>query len=154
MNIHPIGVIHSPHNDPAHGPIQPCYDWSSLGKVEVFPEYEEGLSDLEGYSHIYLIYYFHKAHPSPMLAEPFLQKRKHGLFATRLPGRPNPIGLSLVKLLGREGRFLNVAGIDALDQSPLLDIKPYSRRFDCIPDASSGWQDEVSDTDAQVLGKR
>lgn len=89
-----------------------------------------------------------------MLAEPFLQKRKHGLFATRLPGRPNPIGLSLVKLLGREGRFLNVGGIDALDQSPLLDIKPYSRRFDCIPDASSGWQDEVSDTDAQVLGKR
>lgn len=147
-----IGVIHSPHLKPGKGPIQPCYARDVPGTVEVWPEFAQGLQDLQGYSHIYLLYHFHQAKPSPLLAAPFLQNRLRGLFATRLPGRPNAIGLSIVNLLEIEGNVLHVLGIDALDGTPLLDIKPYSHRIDCIVDTRNGWQDEVDDESAMTLG--
>lgn len=147
-----IGIIHSPHREPGAGPIQPCYARDVAGTVEVWPEYAPGLKDLQGYSHIYLIYHFHRASPSPLLAAPFLQKDLRGLFSTRLPGRPNAIGLSIVKLAGIEDNMLHVLGIDALDGTPLLDIKPYSRRIDCVADTRNGWQDEVDDQSAMALG--
>ena len=82
---HPIGIIHSEHTDPAHGPVQPCYADGCLGTVEVFDPYVEGLKDLEGYSHIILLYHCHRARPCPMLVKPFIQDKVHGLFATRMP---------------------------------------------------------------------
>lgn len=151
---HPIGIIHSPHTDPARGPVQPCYAEGCTGTVEVFADYEQGLLDLEGFSHIMLIYHCHRAKPCPMLVKPFLQDREHGLFATRMSGRPNPIGLSIVPLLSREGRLLRVGNIDVLDGTPLLDIKPCSRRFDRIETTRNGWQDEVDAVTAERLGRR
>lgn len=147
-------MIHSPHGDPARGPIQPCYAPDAPGTVEVWPQYAEGLRDLQGYSHIYLLYHFHRARPAPLLAAPFLQKTLRGLFATRLPGRPNAIGLSIVRLQKVEGNLLHVLGIDALDGTPLLDIKPYSRRIDCVTGTRNGWQDEVGDAEAWSLARR
>ena len=132
FHYRPIGIIRSEHTDPAKSPIQPCYAEGSLGTVEIFPEYTEGLNDLEGYSHIYLLYHCHRAEPSPMMIAPFIQKTKRGLFSTRVPGRPNPIGMSIVQLLSREYNVLHIEAIDVLDGTPLLDIKPYSRRIDCV----------------------
>ena len=151
---HPIGIIHSEHTDPAHGPVQPCYADGCLGTVEVFDPYVEGLKDLEGYSHIILLYHCHRARPCPMLVKPFIQDKVHGLFATRMPGRPTPIGMSIVPLLSREGGVLHVGRIDVLDGTPLLDIKPYSRRFDRVDNTRNGWQDEVDDETANVRGRR
>ncbi len=151
---HPIGIIHSEHTDPAHGPIQPCYADGCLGTVEIFDKYVEGLKDLEGYSHIILLYHCHRARPCPMLVKPFIQDKEHGLFATRMPGRPNPIGMSIVPLLSREGGVLHVGRIDVLDGTPLLDIKPYSRRFDRVDNTRNGWQDEVDDETASARGRR
>lgn len=151
---HPIGIIHSPHTEPSKTPIQPCYASGIKGKVEVFPEYAEGLLDLDGYSHIYLIYHFNNAAPGSMRAKPFLQDKEHGLFATRLPSRPNRIGLSIVELERIEGNVLHILGVDTLDGTPLLDIKPYSRRIDCVEPFRSGWQDEVNDREAVLIGAR
>ena len=154
FHYRPIGIIRSEHTDPAKSPIQPCYAEGCLGTVEIFPEYTEGLNDLEGYSHIYLLYHCHRAEPSPMMIAPFIQKTKRGLFSTRVPGRPNPIGLSIVQLLSREYNVLHIEAIDVLDGTPLLDIKPYSRRIDCVEGTRNGWQDEVDDTKAHKMGSR
>jgi tRNA-Thr(GGU) m(6)t(6)A37 methyltransferase TsaA len=106
----------------------------------LLPEYEAGLQDLDGFSHIILLYYFHHADPGFELSvTPFLDDEPKGLFATRYPCRPNPIGLSVVRLVRREGRVLHVEGIDVLDGTPLLDIKPYVPSFDAPPDATLGW---------------
>lgn len=150
----PIGIIHSGHNDPNHGPIQPCYADGCTGTVEVFEEFAEGLQDIEGYSHIYLLYHLNRSQPGSLLVKPFLQDIEHGIFSTRAPGRPNPIGMSLVRLLSREGNLLHIANIDTLDGTPLLDIKPYSRRIDCVIGTRDGWQDEVDDTTAAIRGRR
>ena len=154
FHYQPIGVIHSAHHDPAGSPIQPCYAQGCIGTVEVLPEYAEGLCDLDGYSHIYLLYHFHRAKPAPMLVAPFIQKTRRGLFSTRVPGRPNPIGLSIVRLRSRQGNVLHIEDVDVLDGTPLLDIKPYSRRIDCVTDTRNGWQDEVSDELAGIMGRR
>ncbi len=150
----PIGIIHSGHHDPDHGPIQPCYADGCTGTVEVFEEFAKGLQDIEGYSHIYLLYHLDRAQPGSLLVKPFLQDIEHGIFSTRAPGRPNPIGMSLVRLLSREGNLLHIANIDTLDGTPLLDIKPYSRRIDCVIGTRDGWQDEVDDTTAAIRGRR
>ena len=149
-----IGVIHSGHTVPEETPIQPCYAPEAEGLVEVFPEYAEGLRDIEGYSHIYLIYQHHKAGPAKLITRSCLQKVERGVFSTRVPARPNPIGLSIVKLLSREGNMLRVGGIDVLDGAPLLDIKPYSRRIDCVLGTKDGWQEEVDDSTAMELGRK
>ena len=150
----PIGIIHSGHHDPDHGPIQPCYADGCTGTVEIFEEFAKGLQDIEGYSHIYLLYHLDRAQPGSLLVKPFLQDIEHGIFSTRAPGRPNPIGMSLVRLLSREGHLLHIANIDTLDGTPLLDIKPYSRRIDCVIGTRDGWQDEVDDTTAAIRGRR
>ncbi len=151
---HPIGIIYSEHTNPETGPVQPCYAQDSRGKVEIFPEYAEGLKDLEGYSHIYLFYHFHKAKPVQLIVKPFIQNTERGLFSTRVPGRPNPIGLSIVRLLSRQDNILMIEGADVLNETPLLDIKPYSHRIDCIQNTCDGWQGEVSDKQAFLLGSR
>jgi tRNA-Thr(GGU) m(6)t(6)A37 methyltransferase TsaA len=139
MNLKSIGVIHSPNIQEAGTPIQPRWAEHIEGRVEVFPEYAAGLKDLIGFERIWLMYWFDRAKPSELLVKPYLDNTLRGVFATRAPCRPNPIGLSTVRLLKIEGRVLHVAGLDALDQTPLLDIKPYAPEFDCYPVESTGW---------------
>jgi tRNA-Thr(GGU) m(6)t(6)A37 methyltransferase TsaA len=135
----PIGLIRSPFAGKDETPIQP-YRSLAAGKVEVLAEYEEGLRDLDGFSHLILLYHFHRADPGyDLLVTPFLDDRPKGLFATRYPRRPNGLGLSVVRLVRREANVLHVAGIDVLDGTPLLDIKPYVPRFDAVPEAAMGW---------------
>jgi tRNA-Thr(GGU) m(6)t(6)A37 methyltransferase TsaA len=112
------------------------------------------LRDLEGFSHIHLLYHLHRAGAAKLAVKPFLQDVERGVFATRAPCRPNAIGLSVVELVGREGNVLHLDGVDVLDGTPLLDIKPYIGRFDHIENTSNGWQDEVDETDAQGRGRR
>lgn len=139
QTFQPIGVIHSPFTRRDHTPIQP-YRSKTRGQVELFPEYEIGLQDLDGFSHIILLYLFHQAEPGyDLTVTPFLDDQPKGLFATRYPRRPNPIGLSIVRLARREGRVLHVEGIDVLDNTPLLDVKPYVPPFDAFPEATLGW---------------
>jgi tRNA-Thr(GGU) m(6)t(6)A37 methyltransferase TsaA len=111
-----------------------------VGQVELAPEFEAGLQDLEGFSHLILLYHFHQAQPGyELTVTPFLDDRPKGLFATRYPRRPNSIGLSVVRLVRREGRVLHVEGIDVLDGTPMLDVKPYVPKFDAVPEATLGW---------------
>jgi tRNA-Thr(GGU) m(6)t(6)A37 methyltransferase TsaA len=154
IDFKPIGLIHSEHVTAEKTPIQPAYAKGCKGQAVVFPEYAEALTDLEGFSHIYLVYYFHQAPPQRLTVKPFLQDRERGLFATRAPCRPNAIGLSIVELLSREGCILHLDGLDILDNTPLLDIKPYTAKFDCIPTTRNGWQDEVDETTARQRGLR
>ncbi len=134
----PIGVIHSPFEDKAQTPIQPNRS-TARGQVEVFPEYMPGLQDLEGFSHIYLLYAFHRSEGFSLLVHPFLDDELHGLFATRHPCRPNPIGLSVVRLLACRDNMLEIEGVDVLDGTPLLDIKPYVDDFDVRTEVRTGW---------------
>jgi tRNA-Thr(GGU) m(6)t(6)A37 methyltransferase TsaA len=150
----PIGIIRSEHTQPEKTPIQPTYSEGCQGRVEVFPEFAEGLRDLEGFSHIYLVYHFNKAEKAQLIVKPFLQDVERGIFSTRKPCRPNPIGLSIVKLLRCEGNILYLDNVDVLDGTPLLDIKPYTARFDCIEGTRNGWQDEVDEATAQIRGRR
>ncbi|NMC44801.1 MAG: tRNA (N6-threonylcarbamoyladenosine(37)-N6)-methyltransferase TrmO [candidate division Zixibacteria bacterium] len=150
----PIGIIHSRHTASETTPIQPVYAKGCPGRAEIFPEFEEGLRDLEGFSHVYLLYHFHRAGPPRLLVKPYLQDVERGVFATRSPNRPNGLGLSVVELVRREGNVLHLDGVDILDGTPLLDIKPYTAKFDCIPTKRNGWQDTVDDETACRKGKR
>jgi len=133
LNIRPIGIIHSEH---------------------MVPEYAEGLDDLDEFSHIYLLYHLDRAGKARLKVKPFLQNIERGVFATRAPCRPNGIGMSIVRLVRREKNILHIEGVDILDGTPLLDIKPYATRFDCIQTERNGWHDEVEETEAQQRGKR
>ena len=137
--LEPIGIIHSPHRDKDQCPIQPLYASQVKGTVEVFDKYQDGLKDLETFSHIYLLYQFDRAGDLQLIRPPFLDDESHGVFATRHPCRPNGIGISIVTLLKRDRNILEIAGVDVLDKTPLLDIKPYVPRFDAIPSATEGW---------------
>lgn len=150
----PIGMIHSEHVTAEKTPIQPSYAQGCKGWVDIFPEFSEGLSDLDGFSHIYLIYHLHRAGLSRLKVKPFLQDVERGVFATRSPHRPNPIGLSIVELLGREGNVLHLDSVDILDGTPLLDIKPYTAKFDRIDATRNGWQDDIDDETARQRGRR
>lgn len=139
MEWKPIGVIHSPLEEPAGAPIQPRYAQGIQGTVEVFEPFVEGLRDLEGFERIWLLYGFHKAPPARLRVRPFKDHVDHGLFATRAPCRPNPIGLSAVRLLNIEGGILRIADVDILDGAPLVDIKPYVPEFDRYDVERQGW---------------
>jgi tRNA-Thr(GGU) m(6)t(6)A37 methyltransferase TsaA len=154
VTYEPIGVIRSEHLVPAETPIQPIYAKGCTGRVEVFPALEEGGQDLDGFSHIYLVYHMHKAGPAQLVVRPFLDDAQRGVFATRAPCRPNAIGLSIVKLVRREGNVLYVDGLDVLDGTPLLDIKPYVTKFDCIEGTRNGWQDALDETSSERRGRR
>lgn len=134
-----IGVIRSPFKELKNMPIQPVAAPEVEGEVFVDEEYADGLRDLGGFSHIYLIYLFHKAARTELQVLPYLDTVQHGVFATRSPLRPAHIGLSIVELLAVEGNRLQVRGIDVLDGTPLIDVKPYVPQFDCWPEATSGW---------------
>jgi tRNA-Thr(GGU) m(6)t(6)A37 methyltransferase TsaA len=138
--MQPIGIIHSPYTKREGMPIQAARS-QAKGSVEVYPEFAEGLQDLEGFSHIYLLYVFHESSGYTLLAKPFLDDQLHGLFATRYPFRPNPIGLSVVQLITRKDNTLEIEGVDMLDSTPLLDIKPYVPEFDIRTDTRNGWYD-------------
>ena len=154
ITFHPIGVIRSEHVEARQTPIQPAYAKGCKGQVEIYPEFAEGLRDLEGFSHIYLIFHFNQAGPVQLVVKPFLQDVDRGVFSTRAPCRPNGIGLSIVELLGRQGNLLLLDGVDILDGTPLLDIKPYTAKFDRVATSRNGWQDEVEEATAQRLGRR
>jgi len=139
IEYRPIGIIRSPFNSPQGTPIQPGGASGEIGRVELDSVYASALEDLAGFSHIYLIYHFHLAKPFAARVIPFIDDRPRGLFATRAPVRPNPIGLSVVRLERVEGTTLHVRDIDVVDGTPLLDIKPYVPAFDKRDADRIGW---------------
>ncbi len=140
--IEPIGIIHTPFKTLDNMPIQPRGAQGVRGTLEIFPPFEEGLKDVELFSHIYLLYHFHRASRKALKVVPFMDTVERGVFATRSPLRPSFIGLSGVKLVERKGPVLTIENVDILDGTPLLDIKPYVPQFDTMcSDASSGWID-------------
>jgi tRNA-Thr(GGU) m(6)t(6)A37 methyltransferase TsaA len=143
IDFQPIGIIHSPFHDLREMPIQPSGETGASGMIEIYSEYAAGLQDLDGFSHIILLYYFHGAGPIRMTVTPFLDSHPHGVFATRAPVRPNPIGLSVVPLLKIEGNTLYVDHLDILDGTPLLDIKPYVPEFDEQQNIRTGWFEQT-----------
>jgi tRNA-Thr(GGU) m(6)t(6)A37 methyltransferase TsaA len=138
IELFPIGIIHSPFREKEGMPLQPIRS-QEAGVLEVFPDYEQGLQDIEGFSHLILLYHFHQEPQTRMLVKSYIEDSIHGVFATRSPKRPNHLGISTVELVQREGNLLRVFGIDVLDQTPLLDIKPYIPRIDDRAGARSGW---------------
>jgi len=142
VNIKEIGVIHTPYKELSDCPIQPPGSRNN-GEVEVFKEYVEGLSDLDGFSHIILIFTLHKSDGYSLNVKPFLDDHLRGLFATRSPRRPNPIGMSVVKLVKIRENVLSVNGVDMIDGTPLLDIKPYVPDFDERDNVRTGWLNEA-----------
>ena len=145
IRLSEIGRIHSPFQHATGTPIQPCRAGNSPGYVVLQPELADGLEDLSGFDRIWLIYYFHRAAAAKMRVVPYRDTVEHGLFATRVPARPNPIGLSCVRLLSIEGCILRLAEVDILDNTPLLDIKPYVPHYDNYPVQRCGWLDTVPD---------
>jgi len=138
IKFKPIGIIYSPYKKLKDIPCQ-SYKSREIGKIKIFKKYEKGLKDIEGFSHLWILYYFHKAGKFKPLVKPFLDEKLYGLFATRYFNRPNPIGISLVKLLERKRNVLEIEGIDVLDKTPLLDIKPYVPKFDQRKRVKIGW---------------
>ena len=139
IQYHPIGTIHSPFQVPRGTPIQPRAARGVEGTVQVLPPYVEGLQDLDGFSHIILLYHLHLAGPARLKVKPFLDDQARGLFATRAPARPNPIGLSVVRLVAIEDDTLYIQDVDIVDGTPLLDIKPYVPPFDAPEVQRVGW---------------
>ena len=140
----PIGVIHTPFKELSGMPIQSSGSQGTPGTVEVFPDYADGLMDIEGFSHIFLLYHFHGSQGYSLKVKPFLDDREHGVFSTRAPKRPNPIGLSVVRIADRQDNILHIIDIDVLDGTPLLDIKPYVPDFDIKEVESIGWLSDNS----------
>lgn len=138
IELKPIGVIHSPYKKKEDVPIQ-AYRTEDVGEIEIFEGYEDGLKDIDGFSHIIIVYIFHKSEGYSLHVKPFLDSSLRGLFATRHPNRPNPIGISTVRLLERKENILKIKGMDMLDGTPLVDIKPYVPRFDEREDVKFGW---------------
>ena len=146
IQFEPIGTIHTPFTDLEGMPIQPVGAKGVAGTIEIFPEFQAGLKDLDGFSHIILLYHFHRNHDYKLQVVPFMDTVKRGLFATRAPKRPNPIGLSTVQLERIENGILHVLNVDILNDTPLLDIKPYVPDFDASVEIRTGWLDEARKT--------
>ena len=142
--MQPIGRIHSPYTETTQVPKGCGTHHEAEGTLEILPQFEEGLTDVEGFSHLYVIWAFHKSEGFQLMGTPPSDNRPHGVFATRSPRRPNPIGLTVVRLLRREGRVLHVSGVDMLDGTPVLDIKPY---LSSVPaeELRRGWLAEAED---------
>jgi tRNA-Thr(GGU) m(6)t(6)A37 methyltransferase TsaA len=135
----PIGVVHSPFREEEGMPIQSIVAENVIGAIELEPAYTPGLQDIEAFSHLFLLCHLHRASKRALIVTPFLDEQPHGVFATRSPKRPNPISLSIVGLLGVEGCLLHVEGLDLIDGTPVLDIKPYVPRFDVRETEQIGW---------------
>ena len=136
-----IGVIHTPFPQPKGTPIQPSRSSHAKGRIEILPKFVDGLCDLDGFSHITLIYYFHLSKGYELIVTPYLDTQQRGLFSTRAPRRPNAIGLSVVRLLGIDGGTVHIEDVDMVDGTPLLDIKPFVPDLQDGPDCRLGWLD-------------
>lgn len=143
IRVEPIGVIRTPFTSLEDMPIQPGGGRDVLGELIIEPHYSEGLADLDGFSHLYLIYLFHRVADTKMSVIPFLDDKPRGVFATRAPVRPNHLGLSVVELVEVAGCRVKVKNLDVLDNTPLLDIKPYIEQFDGVAESRSGWMEAV-----------
>ena len=137
--IKPIGIIHSPYNSESGIPIQGKFKKNVEAFVELFPEYQAGLKDLDGFSHAILIYHFHNQKEEKLIAQPYLEKADHGIFAIRSPYRPNRIGFSIVKIKNIKANKLYFTEVDVFDGTPVIDIKPYVEYFDKRENVKSGW---------------
>ncbi|RPJ12581.1 MAG: tRNA (N6-threonylcarbamoyladenosine(37)-N6)-methyltransferase TrmO [Deltaproteobacteria bacterium] len=146
MELNPIGTIHTPFTDPAGMPIQPAGAGGVKGTIEIFEKYRAGLKDLDGFSHVILLYHFHRSQGFNLQVVPFMDSETRGVFATRAPKRPNAIGFSIVHLERIENGTLHVQNVDILDGTPLFDIKPYVPEFDHQVDVRTGWLDRVGKT--------
>jgi tRNA-Thr(GGU) m(6)t(6)A37 methyltransferase TsaA len=155
IEFEPIGVIHTPYVEPRGMPIQPAGAVGVKGRVEVFEAYRDGLADLDGFSHVVLLYHLHLSEGYKLRVVPFMDTVERGVFATRAPKRPNPIGLSVVQLDRIEDGVLHVQNVDIVDGTPLLDLKPYVPEFDHQPDIRTGWLEEARKTvsDRQADGR-
>ncbi len=139
MEFSPIGTIETPFKQREGMPIQPSGAKGIKGRIHIAPAYEQGLADIDGFSHLILLYHFHQSTGFDLMVTPFLDTTPRGVFATRAPRRPNPIGLSIVRLIARKGNVLEIKDIDVLDNTPLIDIKPYVPGFDIKKVTASGW---------------
>ncbi|MCD6146779.1 MAG: tRNA (N6-threonylcarbamoyladenosine(37)-N6)-methyltransferase TrmO [Thermoplasmata archaeon] len=139
IKFRPIGIIHSPFKEAKGVPIQPSAAKGIEGKVEIFPEYTEGLEDIGNFSHIFLIYHLHLSRKYSLKVKPYMDDKERGVFATRAPSRPNPVGISVVELLEVDGNMLHIKNVDIVDGTPLLDIKPYVPEFDIHNVKKIGW---------------
>ncbi|MGB6838236.1 MAG: tRNA (N6-threonylcarbamoyladenosine(37)-N6)-methyltransferase TrmO [Dehalococcoidia bacterium] len=149
MELTPIGIIHSPFTTMGQAPFQGC-ESEETSVIEVFHEYAQGLRDIEGFSHLIVLYWCHKSAGFSLLVQTPWDPTPHGVFASRSPRRPNPLGLSVVRLVAQQGNVLKVKELDAIDGTPVLDIKPYVPRIDGKADAQIGWlQDRLGLRDVQ-----
>ena len=139
LKYNQIGIIHTPFREPKGTPIQAVASQGAEGTVEVFKKYQAGLEGLDGFSHIILIYHFHLSKEPQLKVKPFMDDQKYGLFSTRAPARPNPIGISIVQLSKIEGNTIHVKDLDIVDGTPLLDIKPYVPEIDNRDTREIGW---------------
>lgn len=153
IEYRPIGFVRSPFESTHGTPIQPSRARGTEGTVEIDTRYSEALSDLDGFSHIILICHLHKASAFKLKVVPCLDTELRGLFATRAPSRPNPIGLSVVRLLGIDGSTLRIEGVDLLDGTPVLDIKPFVKEFDDLTEIRCGWLDAAKESKAVANGR-
>jgi tRNA-Thr(GGU) m(6)t(6)A37 methyltransferase TsaA len=146
IELKPIGIIHTPFTKLEGMPIQPKGAVGIRGTIELFDEYHAGLKDLDGFSHIILLYHFHRSHGFKLQVVPFMDSELRGLFATRAPKRPNPIGISVVQLDKIENDVLHIQNVDIIDGTPLLDIKPYVPEFDNPQNIRTGWVGQARKT--------
>jgi len=142
IQLKPIGVIRTPYKKPKGIPIQGKFKKGVRGKIYLSPQYQPGLKDIKGFSHLILIYYFDRSKEERLIGKPFLEGKEHGIFAIRSPHRPNHIGFSIVKLEKVEGNTITFLEVDILDKTPLLDIKPYVKHFDSRDKVKNGWIDK------------
>ncbi len=143
--INTIGIIYTPFHTIKDMPIQPIAAEGIKGHIELFPEYIDGLTDLEEFSHITLLYHLHKINGYDLMVKPFMDNKEHGIFATKSPKRPNAIGLSTVKILEIKHNVIHVEMVDMLNETPLIDIKPFFSKFDNRANTKSGWLDNQAD---------
>ncbi|MFC1885125.1 tRNA (N6-threonylcarbamoyladenosine(37)-N6)-methyltransferase TrmO [Thermodesulfobacteriota bacterium] len=147
-----IGIVRTPYKTKSGVPIQGVFGPDSEGEAEIFKEYEEGLKDIEGFSHIIIIYLFHLSQGYELVCRPYMEDKLHGVFSMRAPRRPNPIGFSVVKLRKRKGRTLYLSEVDMLDGTPILDIKPFVPKFDHREGTRVGWmKDSLRDKDHRKI---
>ena len=139
MRFKPIGKIQTPYKTKEDCPIQPIYASNAEGKIEIFGPYAVGLKDIETFSYLHILYLFDRAGEVQLVRPTFLDDEPHGIYASRHPCRPNSIGMSIIQLIERVGNMLTVRGVDILDDTSLIDIKPYIPKFDIIESASNGW---------------
>ena len=154
IELHCLGVIRTPHQEPDRTPIQPCFARGIRGEVRLDPGLADGLKGIEAFSHLHLIYHLHKVEPGPLVVTPFMIDEPKGVFACRYPVRPNALGLSVVKLVDVRGCTLIVEDVDMLDGSPLLDIKPYYPKADVPERTWGGWTEAVNPQEAERRGQR